>query len=224
MPLVRYGHRGLRAGSLRGVELDGSRGALTHHPREQRPRIVVALHGPCEQRPNAGDRADLELSRVEPRHLRGFLCAQTCGESVNLCNEGIGAHRPHVALVERWQHHDPAVLIAAGTGHRREAGAQNLTLHTTRAASVLRGVEAGERFNDPRLRPDDGSKGAHVALVNGNRAEALRGADETVNSGGEVCAARHRSTLPRRGVEGLATRLSPRSDARPDARGMECRR
>lgn len=223
MPLVRYGHRGLRAGSLRGVELDGPSGALTHHPREQRPRIVVALHGPCEQRPNAGDRADLELPRVEPRHLRGFLCAQTRGEAVNLCNEGIGAHRPHVALVERWQHHDPAVLIKAGTGHRREAGAQEVPLHSPRAASVLRGVEACESFNDPCLRPDDGGEGAHVALVNGNRAEALRGAHETVNGSGEVCAA-HRSTLPRRGVEGLATRLSPRSDARPDARGMEYRR
>ncbi len=222
MPLVRYGHRGLRAGSLRGVELDGPSGALTHHPREQRPRIVVALHGPCEQRPHAGDRADLELPRVEPRHLRGFLCAQTCGESVNLCNE-VGAHRPHVALVERWQHHDPAVLIEACTGHRREASAEQLTLNATRAASVLRGVEACERFNDPCLRPDDGSKGAHVALVYRDRAETLRGADETVNGSGEVCAA-HRPTLPRRGLLRRATRLSPRSDARPDARGMEYRR
>lgn len=214
----------LRATSLRGVELDGSHGALTHHPREQRPRVVVALRGPREQRPNAGDHSDLELPRGEARHLRGLLRTDATGEAVNLCHQGIGAHAAHVALVERWQHHNRARRIEAGTGHQGKAGAQHLPLHSPRAASVLGGIEARKGFNDPCLCADDGRQRAHIALVYGNRAEALRGSDEAVNGGHKHVAARHRSTLPHRRAGGRATRVSPRSNVRADARGMGYRR
>jgi len=130
---------------------------------------------------------------------------ETSGETVN----GVGG------CIERWQHHHGAVLVS-GLRKRCEASAEQLPLNATRAASVLRGVEACERFNDTRLGADDHRQGAHVARVDRHRAEALCSADEAVNGVSE-------SSSTSRGGRGCFGSFGPPTARAPARHGLHRR-